>query len=316
MRFGSPGIAATATLLAALWVALLAGAARADTLEQSFEVKPDVRVEIELLSGDIELRGIDANELRVRASDEVEIEESGRGRRVSIRAPSSGWRRWTSGADVDLEVELPRGSRIVARTVNGKIEAEGVEGELDLHAANGGIEVEGAPREAYLETMNAGIKFEGERSEVVAKTLNGEIELEGVTGAVEASTLSGRIRVEGDAIERANLRTMAGEIELDSSLAKGARVEAKTYSGEVRLRLPEDTSARFDVRSFSGGLESDFSSRLSDDESRGGWPHGPGRRLSFVIGDGDARISIESFSGGVKIEKGGRSGAGLRPGVE
>jgi DUF4097 and DUF4098 domain-containing protein YvlB len=309
---------ASATLLATLCLAgLLAGAARADTLEQSFEVQPDVRIEIELLSGSIELKAIDANEVRVHASGELAIDGSQSGRRVSFRSPSGGWRPWTGGPDVELKLELPRGSRITARTGNGRIKAEGVAGELVLHAANGEIEVKGTPPEAYLETMNARIEFEGERSEVVAKTLNGEIELRGVTGAVEASTLNGRIRVEGDAIERAELRSMAGEIELDSSLAEGARVEAKTYSGQVRLRLPEDTSARFDVQSFSGGLDSDFSSRLTDDENgRSGWPHGPGRRLSFVVGDGDARISIESFSGGVKIEKGGRSGKGLRPGVE
>ena len=308
MRFGSPGPAAPATLLAALWLSgLLAGQVHADTLEQSFEVKPDVRVEIELLSGKIELRAIDANEVRVRANGELEIDGSRSGRRVSIRAPSSGWRPWAGGASVDLEIELPRNSRITARTTNGKIKAEGVAGELVLHSANGEIEVKGAPEEAYLETMNAAIKFEGEHSEVVAKTLNGEIELRGVTGAVEASTLSGRIRVEGDAIERAELRTMSGEIELDSSLAQGARVEAKTYSGRVRLRLPEDTSARFDVQSFSGGIQSDFPSQLFDvEDNHGGWRHGPGHRRSFVIGGGDARVSIESFSGGVKIERGGR----------
>jgi formylmethanofuran dehydrogenase subunit C len=306
MRLGSP--AAPATLFAALWLSgLPAGQAHADTLERSFEVKPDVRVEIELLSGEIELRAIDANELRVRADRELEIDAATSGRRVSIRAPSSVWRPWAGGASVDLEVELPRNSRITARTGNGKIEAEGVAGELVLHSANGEIEVEGAPPEAYLETMNAAIKFEGERSEVVARTLNGEIELQGVTGAVEASTLSGRIKVEGDAIERAELRTMSGEIELDSSLAEGARVEAKTYSGQVRLRLPDDASARFDVQSFSGGIESDFSSQRFDvEDDPGGWRHGPGRRRSFVIGEGDARISIESFSGGVKIEQRGR----------
>jgi DUF4097 and DUF4098 domain-containing protein YvlB len=308
MRSGSPGLAAPATLLAALWLSgLLAGPVHADPLEQSFAVRPDVRVEIELLSGEIELRAIDANEVRVRANGELEIEGSRSGRRVSIRAPAGGWRPWAGGASVDLEVELPRDSRITARTSNGKIKAEGVTGEIVLHSANGEIEVEGAPPEAYLETMNAAIKFEGEQSEVVAKTLNGQIELRGVTGAVEASTLSGQIKVEGDAIERAELRTMSGQIELDSSLAEGARVEAKTYSGQVRLRLPEDASARFDVQSFSGGIQSDFPSRLFDDENGGGgWRHGPGQRRSFVIGDGDARISIESFSGGVKIERGGR----------
>ena len=139
--------------------------------------------------------------------------------------------------------------------------------------------------------------------------------------------MSGRIRVEGDAIERAELRTMSGEIELDASLTEGARVHAKTYSGGVKLRLPEGTSARFDVQSYSGVVESDFSSRSSgqdddedddedqdeDDDDPRSWRHGPGRPRSFVVGNGDARISIESFSGGVKIER-GRSER--RPGVE
>ena len=298
---------------ATLWVAALASAPmRADEpndgpFEQTFVVEPDVRVEIEITTGRIELRGIDANELRVRANGPLEVK--GSHRRVSLSAPSSGWRPWSHPVDVEVEIELPRQSRITARTINGGIKAENVAGELELHAANGAIEVKGAPEEAYLETMNAPIQFEGRRSPVVAKTLNGAIELEGVSGEVEAQTVSGRIRVEGTEIERAELRTMAGEIELRSSLAKGARVNAKSFSGPVRLRLPETTSARFEVQSWSGPLHSDFASRLTngdeDDDGPGrGWRHDAGRPLSFVVGDGDARISIESFSGGVRIERG------------
>jgi len=277
--------------------------AAAESLEQSFEVAPDVSVDIEIVSGQIELRAIEASEVRVRA--EGGIEAHGSRSQVSLRAPSTGWLPWARGTDVDLVVEVPRKSHITARTVNGRIKAEDVEGELRLHAANGQIEVKGAPQQAYLETLTSAIKFQGEHSEVVARTLNGEIELSGVSREVEAASVSGRIRVEGDEIERAELRSMSGEIELDSSLAKGARVDAKSYSGQVRLRLPENTSARFEVQSFSGGVHSEFVSQLTDDQSGyGPWSFGPGRRLSFVVGDGDARISIESFSGGVRIERG------------
>jgi DUF4097 and DUF4098 domain-containing protein YvlB len=290
-------------ILAALCAAcLFTGGARADTHEQTVAVAPDVRIDVEVLSGKIEFRAIDANEVRVRSQGEIELDVSRRGRRVSLRAPSGGPAAWRGGIAMDLELEVPRGSRIDARTVNGGIKVEGVNGELSLHAANGKIEVKGAPQEAYLETLNSPIQFQGDHSEVVAKTLNGEIELEGVSGEVEASTVSGRIRVEGDQIERAELRTMAGEIELESSLAENARVFARSYSGAVRLRLPRHTSARFDVQSFSGGVQSEFASRIEDDEPR---RHGPPGRLSFVVGDGDARISIESFSGGVKIEASG-----------
>ena len=294
---------------AALFLAALgapdpwSGAVRADPFEQTLVVEPDARIEVEIVSGTIELRGIDANELRVRANGELRVD--GTSRRVSLRAPSTGFMPWAHPVEVEVKIELPRQSRITARAVNGKIEAKDVTGELDLHAANGEIEVDGAPREAYLETMNAPIKFEGKRSAVVAKTLNGSIELEGVSGEVEAQTVSGKIKVEGEDLERAELRTMAGEIELATSLAKGARISARSFSGPVKLSLPEGTSARFDVQSFSGGIESEFSARLADDESGHRFGnHGPGRRpLSFVVGDGDARISIESFSGGVEIEE-------------
>lgn len=304
----TPGAAAAALILCALGSsgAWAGEDRRGDAFEQIFEVEPDVHVDVEIISGRIELRGIDANEVRVHATGQLRVD--GSRRRVSLRAPHTGWIPWTHPVDVEIEIELPRKSRITARTINGGIEAEDVEGELDLHAANGAIEVKGAPEHAVLETMNAAIKFEGERSGVVAKTLNGEIELEGVSGEVQANTVSGRIRVEGEQIERADLRTMAGAIELDSSLAKGARVSAKSFSGPVTLRLPEGTSARFDVQSYSGGIQSDFASRLDGDDDGGGdphsWGHGPGRPLSFVVGDGDARISIESFSGGVKVERG------------
>jgi DUF4097 and DUF4098 domain-containing protein YvlB len=297
--------AAAALFLSALGApALLPDPARADEheLEQTLEVEPDVRVDIDIVSGRIALRGIDEHQLRVRANGEVRVD--GSRSRVSLRSPHAGWFPWARPIDVEIEIELPRQSHISARTINGEIRARDVAGELDLHAANGAIDVKGAPREAYLETMNAGIKFEGERSRVVAKTLNGEIELEGVSGEVEANTVSGSIRVEGADLERAELRTMAGAIELDSSLAKGARVYTKSFSGPVTLRLPEATSARFDVQSFSGPIQSDFTSQLAGDEPGHGWSNrGPGRPLSFVVGGGDARITIESFSGGVKIEE-------------
>ncbi|MGH7337638.1 MAG: DUF4097 family beta strand repeat-containing protein [Myxococcota bacterium] len=297
------GAAALALLFSALAVrgALADEDRRSDAFEQTFAVAPDVRVDVEIMTGRIELRGIDSNELRVRAKGEIRVK--GSRRRVSVRASSVGWRKWAKPVEVELEIELPRKSRITARTINGGIKAENVDGELELHAANGAIEVKGAPEEAYLETMNAAIKFEGKRSEVVAKTLNGEIELEGVSGEVQANTVSGKIRVAGEQIERADLRTMAGAIELDSSLAQGARVSARSFSGPVKLRLPEGTSARFDVQSYSGGVESDFAASLDDGGGDHRFGHGAGRPHSFVVGDGDARISIESFSGGVEIER-------------
>ena len=191
---------------------------------------------------------------------------------------------------------MPKGSYVKAKTINGPIEARDVEGRVSFHSANGKIEVRGSPYEASLETMSSDIEFRGEGSRADARTVNGRIELSGVSGEVVANSISGSIEVRGDVIERADLRALAGDIELEATLAPGARVNCKSYSGDITLVVPKETSARFDVQTFSGKIRNDLGPR-----SVSSWRGGPGQRFDFETGDGDGRVTIETFSGTVRI---------------
>ena len=275
------------------WILLGLAPARADRFEESFPVDSQPHVDVDIIHGRVEVEGGPHDEVRVRAhGGEVEIDAERDV--VNIRAPMTGFRPWNWGRPgVRLELQVPYGSDLSIRTLHGPIEVEDVDGVLDLHAASGRIEVDGSPREARLETLNASIDFRGDDSEVVARTLNGNVELRGVGREVEVTSMSGRIDVEGEDLERVHLESMAGNIDLDASLAEGARILSKTYSGRVRLRLPQDVSARFSIESFSGDVRSAFA---------GDWNPLRGQRLRTTIGGGDARIDIESFSGGVRIE--------------
>ncbi len=265
-------------------------------------IEDGARLDVDVTNGDIEIRGWDEPDVYVRSksgdlgaldieasSDEVQV----RGSYVGV-----GWIRIPiSGGDVDLEIDVPRKLTVKARTLTGSIEVEGVAGRLELHAANGGIRVEGPVEEALLETMNADIEFEGKDSRVDARAVNGRIELRGVAGEVMANTMTGSIEVEAGRVERVDLRTLAGPIELRGELAPEARIHMKTYNGDIHLRVPEDTSAEFSVKSFSGRIDNELPST-----SVSSWRGGPGQRLDFTAGEGDGRITVESFSGDVEIE--------------
>jgi len=215
-----------------------------------------------------------------------------RGARAGI-----GWLRIPiRGGQVDIRIDVPKGSYVKAKTINGPIEARDVDGRVSFHSANGKIEVRGSPYEASLETMSSDIEFRGEGSRVDARTVNGRIELSGVSGEVVANSISGSIEVRGDVIERADLRALAGDIELEATLAPGARVNCKSYSGDITLVVPKETSARFDVQTFSGKIRNDLGPR-----SVSSWRGGPGQRFDFETGDGDGRVTIETFSGTVRI---------------
>lgn len=297
------GLVAFAALLCATTAGAANDARGGDDRSMRIPVEGKTRLEVDVINGSIELRGWDEAHIQVRTRsgelDKVDIKASGevvnvRGSQVGIgfiRIP-------LSGANVDLEIDLPRALEVEARTVNGKIEVEGLSGRLTLHAAHGGLRVEGPVAEAVLETVNANIEFEGENSRVEARAVNGRIELKGVAGEVSANTMAGSIEVEAGAVSRVDLRTLSGSIELSAVLEPDARVHLKTYSGNVKLELPEDTNAEFDVQSFSGRIENDLPTT-----SVSSWRGGPGQRMDFVAGDGSARVTVQSFSGNVEIDE-------------
>ncbi len=265
-------------------------------------VTEGMRLDIEVTNGDIEIRAWDEVDVRVRTKSgdlsSVDIETSNEALQVRGSHLGVGWIRIPiAGGSVDLEIDVPRDLDVKARTVTGKIEAKDVAGRLELHAANGGIRVEGPVEQALLETMNADIEFEGEDSRVDARAVNGHIELSGVADEVIANTMTGSIEVEAGRVERVDLRTLSGPIELTATLEPDARVHLKTYNGDVRLEVPKNTSAEFDIQSFSGRIENALpTTEIST------WRGGPGQRLDFVAGEGRGRVTVESFSGDVDIE--------------
>jgi hypothetical protein len=280
-----------------LLAASASGAGEKDE-DGTWPADPDVRVDIEIIAGDIEIEGWERNEVRVRTRgdgrESLGIEASPDW--ISIRAP--GPKGWFGGVgEVDLRIDLPVGSRVRAKSINGSIEVRDVRGSISAHATNGDIDVEGAPREANLETLSSNIELKGRAGRVAARAVSGSIQLEGVSEEVEATTMSGSIQVEAGTLRRIDLRTLSGSIEFEGALASDARAHLETHSGSVQLRLPRATSAHFDVQTFSGGIENELGG-----EPRSRQLGGMGRRLDFRTGDGDAMVTIKTFSGGVDIE--------------
>ena len=302
---------ATAWLGVLVGVLAAAAPARADDdRERRFPAVADVEIDVALISGRIEIEGWDRAEVRIRVRGDVEAldievhDEDGEPVEwVAVRAPGRrGWLPLGGGADADVRIDVPRAADVHARILNGPIRAKDLDGRLSLHAANGEIDVAGAPAEADLETVNGSIDFRGRDSRVHARSVSGAIDLRGVADEVSATTMSSAIRVAGRALERVELRSMSGAIDFAGSLTDDARADLKSYSGSITLELPSDTSARFGVQSFSGGLRSELGDLDEPGRGRRGAPPGAGRRIEFDAGAGDARVSIDTFSGSVRIE--------------
>jgi hypothetical protein len=140
---------------------------------------------------------------------------------------------------VDFTVRVPAGVRFRGHTVNGDVEAEGLEGDVSAHTVNGGIQVSTSGF-AEATTVNGSIRAEMGRADwsgdLDFSTVNGSITVllpSEVNAEVRASTVNGSIETDFPLTVsgRFSRRRMQGVI------GDGGRdLNFETVNGSIRLR--------------------------------------------------------------------------------
>lgn len=284
-------------------LALVATAAWAEkSVDETRPADSDARVSVEIVSGSIQVTGWSRNEVHVSGSigddvDALEVSGSGRSLVIELDVPD-GWGRRRREIDADLEISVPTGVRLTVETVSANITVDGVDGTVELATVSGGIELAGRPSRAEVETVSGDILVDGEQTAVTAESVSGDVVLHGVAETVEAASVSGDIEVAARQIERATFESVSGDVEFSGELDAQARLHAEAHSGNVTLLLPGDTSATWEVETFSGNVTNEFGPGAERTSK-----HGPGKWLKFTTGSGEARITVDSFSGNVKFRQ-------------
>lgn len=117
---------------------------------------------------------------------------------------------------VEFDIELPRGVRLVAKTVNGNVEARRMSEDVKAETVNGNIVVE-AQGSVEAKTVNGGITLrlaEGAGAAVDARVTNGEIESDfplTVRGRIDRRQLDATI---GNGGKELKLHTVNGSIRI------------------------------------------------------------------------------------------------------
>jgi DUF4097 and DUF4098 domain-containing protein YvlB len=273
-----------------------------ETVDRTLAADQDAVIEIENLSGSIRITGWDRSEIRVTGTLGDDVEElrfeGERDRfQIAVKIPEG---RGFGKRDVsaDLEISVPAGSGLEIETVSAPITVVDVNSWVELSSVSGNIEVNGSMTEAEMETVSGSIRLSGANTVVEAESVSGTVEIEGTGQAVEVSTVSGSVKVAAGEVKRARFESVAGGIDFDGSLAAGGRLDASCHSCNLVVTLPGTTSATFELSSFSGNISSDLGGTV-EKTSR----YAPGTRSEFSTGGGDGRVSLETFSGNVKLKK-------------
>jgi hypothetical protein len=181
----------------------------------------------------VEVRPTDpTNEGDVNAAKETRVEYASGS--LLVRGPKN-WRQWTPWGgreSIDVEIQLPEGSRVCADVAMASVRGTGRLGEFEVKTGLGDVRiVEAGPvkiRTGFGEVMVGRVDGDAD-----VKTGSGRIDIGSVAGSATVKNSNGDTRI-GQVEGRAQLQNANGAIQVDSARSQ---VTAKTALGDVRLGL-------------------------------------------------------------------------------
>jgi hypothetical protein len=283
------------------------GQALADTpIQLRHDATPTAHVSISNVAGSVNVIAWDRQEVQVsgRLGEGAKpLAITGSNSNLTIKVESqggSGWLNWggdSKMAPTTLELHVPRAASLDIEVVSAPLVVDGIDGgSIEVNTVSGKARINARTPSLEVDSVSGGIEQAGHAEHADLQTVSGEILAPALGSEVKLQTISGRIQAAGGPWRKLTLSTVSGDVQLSGALASGGNIGIDSMSGDVQLQLPAATSGDLHASSFSGDLRSDFGSPTRPE-------HGPGSSLDVHLGDGGGKISVETFSGDLRIRK-------------
>jgi len=253
-------------------------------------------------NGDVVVTGVACNQMHVRASSE--------GSNLRLDASPTRVMLEVTGRrsdDSHIEISVPVGTRVIARTQSGDIGVHGTRSEVEVHAQSGDINVDDVANRLDVNTLSGEITVRNVVGDAVVNTTSGGVKITDIRGNADVNTVSGEIELRGVTARTVRAKTTSGDVTFDGLIDPAGRYELTAHSGDVNLHIQREASAQLTVSTWNGGIDSQFPITLRPGQ------HGIGssnsKQFTFEIGGGAARITAVTFSGDVTISSNGRGAA-------
>lgn len=275
-------------LLAMLAVAGEAHASKdARTFHDTRPLKSSGSLSVHNVSGSVKIIGTDQElvEIDGRMDEGVEgVTVTGQGDSVSIVVDLK--KHGHSDSEARLEIRVPRNARLDIDCVSADITARDVTGAAILNTVSGDLRIGGELKTIELKTVSGDIHIEAVGERLIAQSVSGDIAISHAIGEVELETVSGDMKIDSAHVSRFRAKSVSGDVILTGDISGRGTSSIESHSGDVVLELGDHTDASFECHTFSGEISG----------------RGEGQKPArFLIGAGNARVSIHTFSGDIRV---------------
>jgi hypothetical protein len=286
---GRPWMRKTGAAAVVAGLMMLAGAAmgRAEEVAKTYAVSGHAKVKIETDDGAVRVSTGDIKQVEIRVvytgyklNKDLRVSTEQSGDTVEVTAKTIGnWGfHWgVNHMSLRVEVHMPKDADLYARTGDGSVEADSVNGNVDVSTGDGSITVQGAKGNIRFHTGDGHIEARGLDGSVDASSGDGHVNLEGRFDSLRIKTGDGSVTARAGAGSKMasswNIYTGDGSVDLVIPGDLQANIDASTNDGRISLGLPVTVEGSFSSSKISGKL------------------NGGGQTLTIRTGDGSIHLN-------------------------
>ncbi|MFI5239675.1 MAG: DUF4097 family beta strand repeat-containing protein [Gemmatimonadales bacterium] len=277
------------------------GVARIDTV---VAFSPNGQIELSLVSGRMKLSTWNRDQVRVVAttSGPPSLQFDASSSHVSLEQVRNGYNNERSNVgSATYDVTVPVGARATLSAVSGDIDASGVRGRVEVSNVSGTVNVRDVGSALTVEGVSGDVTISNVGGEAHVENVSGRVSLTRVAGSASVETVSGGITLNGVRGDDIHATTVSGDIDFAGALTGSARYSFETHSGRTNLRVASNANGTISVETFNGSVSNDYPGAV---RRRNSDPDDDTSSYSYVIGRGEGRLRVETFSGTVHISQG------------
>ena len=263
------------------------------TTDTTVAVRPDTRLEMHLLGGDIVVHTWNRPAVRIEADlperDRLNVDYSGAVLQVGASSRRGG------PHSVDFTLTVPAAMDLTLSGTYSDITVDGTTGRVSLETVQGDVSLRGGGGLVTVPSVSGDVNVSGVRGQLEAHSTNGTVDAEDVTGSVNAETVNGDIKLRDIRSDDVTATTVNGDIEYRGTIRDNGQYRLSNHNGDVTVAVPAGANASVTVSTFNGDFDSDFPVTLAGGRQ--------GKRFTFTIGTGSATLDLESFQGSIRLER-------------
>ncbi|HUQ10418.1 MAG TPA: DUF4097 family beta strand repeat-containing protein [Steroidobacteraceae bacterium] len=273
--------------------------ADSDSVDRKVAAEANGEVVITNVSGTVDVRGWDRNEVQVTGTlgsgvERVDVDSSGGRTVVKVVLPHRG----AHDGDADIEVQVPKNSSIDVSAVSADVSSRGVLGAQRLKSVSGEVTADISGNDSNVSSVSGDVTVRGvgKPDSLRVSSVSGSLDVTNFGGKLEVVTVSGDARVSASEATEIRGRTTSGNLELRGKLSKDARVDVEGVSGDLLLHLAAPGPLGLELESFSGDIEGCLAKGVERVSK-----YGPGVRLSQRNVENGPRIRAKTLSGDIDV---------------